>query len=462
MIRIGTRRGSDSTDVLIAGSAQASVGATPARVEDRPKHFWLELNGTAGVHWHLDVVRAGRYAVEIAVRAPDADIEITLDGAVVARTRCLGPEWQLISIGTIELAQGSRILGLAVDDPQGGDYAVRSVELLHEHEIADRELRLAEYRAHGRSLRERLRGDGFGIMLQYGPWSFPRSGGAKPALDAHVDAFDVQRFADTVAETGAGHVIWSLTWWSFELASPCSAVDRIVGHPGLTARRDLIGEIAAALHERGILFLLYYHPGHEAHLGYESTEWWRAQRWPSEFAGTGRGDRVGAFCNAVAIFAELGQRYGELLDGWLLDDGMIYYPAPFERLARELRAGNPSRLVGYNSWILPRVTRFQDLDFGEGLRELGDLDIGADGAYRSGRAAGLLAHAMTPLQPEWGVHQADQYQPLDAWSELGLDALIVEAARRVPLSLVLLMWFPGEFDPVALERLRRLRRDFLE
>jgi hypothetical protein len=31
----------------------------------------------------------------------------------------------------------------------------------------------------------------------------------------------------------------------------------------------------------------------------------------------------------------------DLLDGWFLDDGMLYHPAPFERLADSLRAGNP-------------------------------------------------------------------------------------------------------------------------
>ena len=58
------------------------------------------------------------------------------------------------------------------------------------------------------------------------------------------------------------------------------------------------------------------------------------------------------------------ERYGDRLAGWMSDDELIYYPAPYEQLGEAAKAGNKSRIISYNPWIQARGTDFQDIQFG--------------------------------------------------------------------------------------------------
>jgi hypothetical protein len=461
MIPVGGRRGLDCVDVLLPSAENAPPPAHVARTEEPPKYFWLELDSVPSAEWDIDVLRAGRYRVEVAVRTARATVSVAVDGAVASTREMVGPEWDEVDLGLVWCPAGHHRLSIVVESVGGyGSQLVseiRSVALVHEDELDALAQRLARFTDAGEVARQRLRESNFGLMFQYGPWSYPPHGPDKPGLQDHVDAFDVVQFADEMAALGVGHVVWSLSWWTYTLATPSRAVDWISGTTDLTSRRDLVLELATALKARGIMFLLYYHLGHDQHVSGDSGPWWRAQHWPAEFSHTGQGDRGPALANLQRVLTELGARYGDLLDGWLVDDGIALYPAPFERLGQSLRAGNPGRLVAYNSWIVPKVTPFQDLDFGEGLRDIAGLDIDDDGLLRSGPSTGLLAHAMTPLQPAWGVYAPEQMVELDDWVEQGLDDLY-DACRkaRVPLTLDLLMWSPGVIDPQAVERVARL------
>ena len=94
----------------------------------------------------------------------------------------------------------------------------------------------------------------------------------------------------------------------------------------------------------------------------------------------------------------------------MLDDGMILYHAPFERLGKDLKAGNPDRLIAYNSWIMPRFTEFQDFHFGEG-NEHGTTGTGpkdGNGIITTGPQKGLQSHANFILDgPNWGIREPD-------------------------------------------------------
>ena len=47
------------------------------------------------------------------------------------------------------------------------------------------------------------------------------------------------------------------------------------------------------------------------------------------------GDKLFERRGRSLVLTEVGQRYGPRLAGWFLDDGMLYYPAPFERLTAD-------------------------------------------------------------------------------------------------------------------------------
>ena len=188
---------------------------------------------------------------------------------------------------------------------------------------------------------------GYGLMFQWGEWGYPQHGPRKewPKM---IDDFNVESFADMCAEVGAGYVVWSATWMTYYFPAPIKAIDNIL--PGRTCSRDLIGELADALNKRGIKMILYYHLGHGTNV---NAEWWK-ENWVSHASMTK------FFENFCVITTEVGTRYGKKLAGWMIDDGMIYYPGPFEQMGKALKTGNPDRLISYNSWVLPRFTDFQD------------------------------------------------------------------------------------------------------
>ncbi len=91
------------------------------------------------------------------------------------------------------------------------------------------------------------------------------SGGFPANIDQFVESFDVDRFANAAKDMGFEYVIF--TAWHFNMnvlyPSQRMAKWRDPGHA--TSKRDLLGEIIAALRKRGIMAALYSHTfvGHE-------------------------------------------------------------------------------------------------------------------------------------------------------------------------------------------------------
>ncbi|MBP2351804.1 hypothetical protein JOF29_002887 [Kribbella aluminosa] len=410
--------------------------------------------------WQLTTGRSGRYQAAVLARGSRGQalhLEAPSTGSTASAPIAVDG-WDRIKLD-IHLPAGPTELRLWCDS--GHNVAVKAIELLHEDEMSEYDARLAAFRTSSAPLRAQFARSRFGLMFQYGPWSYPHRG-EKPSIDQHVAEFDVQKFADWIASTGAEYLIWSATWWTYELAAPAPSVNNIVRRSGLTADRDLIDELSHAVTDRGMLFFLYYHTGQDRHLGYKSTDWWRAQQWPDAFSLTGRGDRQIFFDNCASVVSELGQRYGDRLSGWFIDDGLVFYPAPFERLAAAARAGNPRRLLSINSWIAPRYTDFQDIDFGEGSTgepSYGSALVGGNGTRRAGPRAGLQEHGMLRLEDDWGVHEAGQHLDRAPYTESQLRSLIDSAhARSVPITLNMALWHPGVPDPASLELVRSVGR----
>lgn len=98
----------------------------------------------------------------------------------------------------------------------------------------------------------------------------------------YVDNFDVPRFADIIAATGAGYLIFTLGQNSGYFCSPNETYDRLVGvQPSRLSRRDLVGEVAIELQKRDVRTIAYL-PSHapakhcEAAEGLACTPEWDA------------------------------------------------------------------------------------------------------------------------------------------------------------------------------------------
>ncbi|MGC0419928.1 alpha-L-fucosidase [Embleya sp. AB8] len=454
--RIDQSAKTDNVTVLM-GTAAERTPSISVYAPDSRKNFWVENFKSADDYlaWTVNVPKGDAYRITAMVNAGAGQtFKVAVRGGTAA-TGFVQPAggWNRVDGGTLTLPTGTSTIVLTRTSP-AGDAQVKSLELVRERERPARERRIQDARANTSAFAK----SGYGLMFQYGSWGFPdNAGGAKP-LNRQAADFDVPAFVRTVKESGAAYVIWSYSWWGYHVDGPNAAIDSIVGNGDLTAQRDLIGEVAGALHAQGLGFTIYYH------LGTEDAAWWPQQKLPPEWSTTGTGDRSTMLNNWKRVVADIGARYGNKLDGFFFDDGLIYYPAPFEELEKVARTGNPNRMVSWNSWILPRYTDFQDVYFaedGHGEAVPGSAPVGGDGVFRSGPQKGLLQHAMFRMEDDWGIHLQGQKITND-WTNFSAKQAVdwaLDASRRnVPLSFDLMMYEDGRVSERSLAILADVRQ----
>ena len=422
------------------------------------KRFWVQnwRNPGQSFTWGVDVERAGEYEVTLMLSAPPGS-ELEVRGpknALHLTCEAAHPEsapwnWNRTSLpATLSLPSGKSTISVRLVHALSGatGAALRSIELLNVAERPALEARIHAFRSDTQWMSTAK----FGIMCQCGEWSYPPHG-PKKSWPQMVDTFDVNKYVEMVASTGAAYAVWSATWATYYFPAPISAIDRIL--LGRTSKRDLIGEIADGLAKRNMRLLLYYHAGHS------DKDWW-ARNWVSP------DDKTLFVRNWCAIISEVGERYKERLAGWMFDDEMVYYPAPYEKLGEAAKAGNSSRIISYNAWIGPRGTDFQDFQFGEGFMGSPDLMEADQGLWPSGPMKSLHAHGNFQIDgPDWGINKPDTViqSPLlttDKAIRIALEA----AARHQALSWNLLMYEDGSVSPASLSLLQQvglaLRRQY--
>lgn len=448
-IRFDQTATTDNLVVLMAAGAQHNSGLTLYRSGsgNYPKHFWINNwndNTNDYFKWHVSLANAGDYRVYAKLSSGVvAPLKLSVEGTAETlsfSTRNIG--WDRLDAGVISLPVGASKLVLVRDSADTTNLSILSLELIRESDRAAYEQRVADFRSDTTWMSRSK----YGLMFQMGPWGYPASGAKKSFEDFTAD-FDVPEFVAMVKGTGARYAIWSLTWWTYQVCAPLESVDTVLGNGSRTSSRDLIGEIATALKQENIRFMLYYHTGQDSHLGYNSSDWWQAQQFPAaEFTSRGTGDRSVFFNNWEKVVTEVGNRYGNKLDGWFFDDGLVYYPAPFERLGRAAKAGNPNRLISYNPWIAVRHTDFQDVWMGEGYHgesQTGSTPAGGNGVFTDGPLKGLLQHSMFVTEQDWGVHSQNQAITTAVTAAQSIAWVKKAAARGVPLSFDLMMWEDG-------------------
>lgn len=270
----------------------------------------------------------------------------------------------------------------------------------------------------------------YGFFFHWNSKSMPQSG--EPlAYEEAVNNFDVERFAKTVYECGGKLIFFTTSWAEYYFPAPIQTIDSIL--PGRTTRRDLVADLSEALGKYGIRLILYYHVGHG------DKEWWDKQQYTRNDAGD-------LFTNVEKIVGEISRRYGNRLAGLWMDDGIGYYPngASFERIAKAAKSGNKDLAICFNSWILPKLTDFQDYYAGElglSLESAGadnpHLPLNGDGLFHGGPQDGLQATFSGTLEPgDWTHIYKDSIIGDPVLSIDQLTEVVKESNRRKNLPMI--------------------------
>jgi hypothetical protein len=427
----------DNLVFLMAAAAEHNSGMVNANY-GFPKHMWMtKFTKTTNdyLQWNVSLATGASYHVWALLNSKVAiPLRLSVEGQTATldfTTRTIG--WDKLDAGVINIPAGTHILKLAGNSDVTGNIDIKSLELVRESDRPAYETRVTNLKRYPSWFSNAK----YGLMLQYGPWGYPKTGDRK-SLEDFANGFDVPRFVNMVKATGASYVIWSISLITYQLVAPIKAVDDIMGNSTLTSTRDLIGEIAAGLQSNGIHFCMYYHSGLN-----QQPDWLAKQNWPTEFSGTGTGDKSIFFDNWVAVMSEIGNRYGTNLDGLLFDDGCNYYPAPFERLEAAARAGNPNRMISWNAWISARYTDFQDVLFGEGYHgenQFGTSREGGNGVFTDGPQSGLMGHGMFVTEGSWGIGRRNSTIKTQITLNQSLSWIKNASAHGVPLSFCMEMY----------------------
>jgi len=423
----------DNLVFLMAGGAEHNSGLAAGDYGPL-KHMWItnfDDNVNDYFKWNISLPTGANYRVWALLNSGVAvPLRLSVEGQTATldfTTRTIG--WDKLDAGVINIPAGTHILKLVRNSGIAGSMQIKSLELLRESDRPAYEKRVADFKRHP----SWFSNSKYGLMLQFGPWGYPKTGPRK-SLQDFANGFDVNKLVTTVQATGASYVIWSITWAEFLIIAPLRSVDSLSGVSSYTTTRDVLGEIATALRSKGIRLFFYYNPKFPG--VYE-------QNWPPDFHLTGIGDRTRLFDTFIAVIGEIGTRYGTGFDGWFIDNGCNFYPGPFERLAAAARKGNPDRLISWNAWVACRFTEFQDVSMGEGYHgetQFGSSPVGGNGVFTDGPQKGLAGHGMFVMGDDWGIRNADQ--PINTRVTLSQSQTWVRnaSARGVPLSFDMQMW----------------------
>ena len=412
------------------------------------KMGWIRSWSGSGdsVAWTARVERAGNYEIS-AILESSGDgcaIWIMLDERSL-NTDCGKRGWNRVQVETVLLRAGPHKIFLS---SSGATPLAKFFSL----EFVRRQVkaRLASLGRKHMADTTWLVAAGYGLMFHWTSQTVPREGPPQGYCDA-VRNFDVERFADTVSTTGAGFVVFTTSHAGFYFPGPNPAIDSIL--PGRTCSRDLVGDLANALNRRNIKLELYFHPGHD------DTPWWQRTHFSE--------DKSAYFRQWCAIVSSIGNRYGKRLAGFWFDDAAFtYYPfnPPWGQMTAAARAGNPERVIAYNSWILPRLNEFYDVFAGENAfwetkyEDLEFLPVGGTGRYTDGPQKGLLAEITVLINGDWGHFK--QNEPIGP-PRLSADAILpmlkdALSRKEVPL-LDAEVYQDGTISPETLQLFQAIR-----
>jgi len=288
---------------------------------------------------------------------------------------------------------------------------------------------------------------GYGVFVHYlaGLQNNPEhvaSLGQGTEWDACVNEFDTERFADTMAEVGAGYVIFTIMQVRREMIAPNATYDRITGYqPGeACATRDLIEDLYQSLSRRGIPLMLYY-----------TGDGPRADPQAAPAFGWGTPVSTEFVGKWASVAQEYGERYGDKVAGYWVDGCYPWIGYDDEKLAlfaRALKAGNPKRIVAFNRGVDPLVmsyTSHEDFTCGEQNRFF-DMPV-------SRWLDGEQWHILSYLGTGWG-HPGSQYTKREL-AEYVFDV----NQRGGAVSIDVVLFRDGSLDRSQVEMLKAVRQE---
>jgi len=405
------------------------------------------------IEWIVQSPDDAVYSVTAILDGEGTRLKLSCNGKVLEAT-FQEANWNRLDIGKVQLKTGDNTLRLKINPGEG--FRFSGLELTQpkvKKRIQKETMKL-------RHQPDWFKDAGYGLMFQWTNRATPPLGPIKP-WEQKVNDFDIDAFADLVESTGARYVVWSITWGQQYIAAPITSLDKLISDR--TTKRDLLGEMADRLHERGIKLIFYYHYGYECYHS-RDMEWLEA-------VGGLKADKTELYENLMKIVSEVGTRYGDKLHGWWFDGGARYYnchfdgssgeagilSAPFKAFSQAARSGNDERIIAYNSWIKPRVTEYQDYYGGEGRTTFNPAEL-EEGVIKIGRQQGLQAHGCFTLEKRWGHIDLDTPIPKPKYDLEKLSGFIDQAKdNRYPLSINLEMYEDGTVSPESLSLLKDLR-----
>jgi hypothetical protein len=216
-----------------------------------------------------------------------------------------------------------------------------------------------------------------------------------------VDNFDVEGIAEQLHSVGAGYYQISIGQNSGYYLAPNPTYDKIVGiQPSKCSRRDLVADLYAALHKRGIRLMVYLPSGAPAQdkVADAALEWRNGPYRNREFQ-----------LKWQQVIRDWSQRWGNKVSGWWFDgcyfpDSMYRFEQPpnFASFAAAARAGNPDAIVGFNPGVVYRMLSLTpDEDFTAG--EIDKPDLVTIRRSADGKIDGTQIHMLSYLGQTWGM-----------------------------------------------------------
>jgi len=446
----------DKVTYLVTGDRSARSGDPSGAVISGNMIFnntreWVEnwVSVEDSLYWKINCEVSGKYKLSLLYRCekePGAEITVKVAGeSYPVRIKkfkgmydMYNQSWDIDEIEHIfNLPQGESKLIVRANDISKSKtvnlFAIGITPLSAMKSIKEEEQRALKARVSPKWFQNA----GYGLMVHWIPQCAPRKGEPKP-YDQAVNDFDVEWFANRVESSGAKYLLINLAGNSF----PAPIESWKQAHPkGVITQRDLIRELAEALHKRGIKFIL-------------------GQGLPEigEFWNNGYEKHINSF---IKIFTEIGQRYGKLIDGLFFDGGreLIPYPIDWEAMYKAGKVGNKNRIVSYNFWVLPITTPWIDYFTGEGCNN--NFNPITDRIIPYGAGKGLQNHAMFPIDDgqRWWNKTLNYEMKGPAFKTEDLIKLIKGSKENgVPITLNVNVYQDGSWNDETLEQLKEIKK----